>query len=66
MRIGIGLIILLFFIIGAVVKIVNKRRMRSALGRDVGNHELTSLNSWMDVVEKEDEKRAKASPGENK
>lgn len=36
-------------IIGFIVKILMKRRMRRALGRTVEDHELVSLNSWMQV-----------------
>ena len=43
-----------FLIIGFTVKILMKRRMRRALGRTVRDHELTSLNSWMQVSENEE------------
>lgn len=56
MRIGILILIIVTVIIGVIAKIVNKKRMRGALGREVGDHELTSLNSWMEVHEKEGQK----------
>ncbi len=43
-----------FLITGFIVKILMKRRMRRALGRTVKDHELTSLNSWMQVSENEE------------
>lgn len=49
-----------FLIIGFIVKILIKRRMRRALGRTVKDHELTSLNSWMEVSENEE--RGKVPP----
>ena len=49
-----------FLIIGFIVKILMKRRMRRALGRTVKDHELTSLNSWMQVSENEE--RGKVPP----
>ena len=54
MRIGIFLFIIIATIVGAVIKFMTKRRMTRSLGRDVGDHELTSLNSWMEVHEKEE------------
>jgi len=48
------LIFIIFLIISLIVKIVMKRRMRRALGRAVKDHELTSLNSWMEVRENEE------------
>ena len=44
-----------FLIIGFIVKILMKRRMRRALGRTVKDHELTSLNSWIKVRENEEQ-----------
>ena len=48
--IGIAIVIA---IIGYVIKVVTKGRMMNSLGREVGDHELTSLNSWMEVHDKE-------------
>ena len=56
MRIGLILIVIVTLIIGAIVKVITKGRMNRALGRDVGDHELTSLNSWMEVHEKEEQR----------
>ncbi|MCY7349004.1 MAG: hypothetical protein LH614_22670 [Pyrinomonadaceae bacterium] len=47
-------------IIGFIVKNLMKRRMRRALGRTVKDHELVSLNSWMQV--RENEERGKIPP----
>ena len=53
-----GLISLVLFIIiaflGFLVNRARKRRMTNALGREVKNHELTSLTSWMEVAKSED------------
>lgn len=40
-------------IVGFIGKVVMKRRMSRALGRDVSDHEINSLNAWMDVHDKE-------------
>jgi len=54
MRIGLILFIIVGLIVGFIIKVITKKRMNRALGRDVGDHELTSLNSWMEVHEKEE------------
>ena len=51
-------------IIGFIVKIITKGRMMNSLGREVGDHELTSLNSWMEVHDK-DEQRQKTQNNPN-
>jgi hypothetical protein len=43
--------------IGFLIKILKRGRMQRALGREVGDHELTSINSWMEVTEKEQNQR---------
>jgi len=43
-----------FLIVRFVVKVLMKRRMRRALGRTVKDHELTSLNSWIEANENEE------------
>jgi len=48
------IIFTLFAVVGFIYKIVMKRRMRRALGRSVKDHELTSLNSWIEVRENEE------------
>jgi hypothetical protein len=48
---------ILITIIGGLINRARKRRMVSALGREVNDSELTSLNAWMDVAEKEDAKK---------
>jgi len=57
MRIGLILFIIGSIIVGFIIKMIMKGRMNRALGRDVGDHELTSLNSWMDVHEKEEQRK---------
>ncbi len=57
MRIGIILFIIVSIIVGFIIKTITKGQMNRALGRDVGDHELTSLNSWMDVHEKEEQRK---------
>ncbi len=47
-------IFIFFLIISFIIKTVMKRRMRRALGRAVKDHELTSLNSWMEVSKNEE------------
>jgi hypothetical protein len=42
-------------IIGFIVKMITKGRMMKSLGREVGDHELTSLNSWMEVHDREEQ-----------
>ncbi len=49
-----------FLVVGFIAKVLMKRRMRRALGRTVKDHELVSLNSWMQVSE--NEKRGKVPP----
>ena len=48
-----------FAILGAIiaffVDLVRKWRMEKALGREVRDDELTSLNSWIEVVEIENQ-----------
>jgi len=55
-----GLIsIFLFFIIAVLGFIANrlrKGRMQKALGREVNEYELNSINSWMQVAENEDKR----------
>ena len=48
---------LLITVIGFLIKILKRGSMQRALGREVGDHELTSINSWMEVSEKEDKQR---------
>ena len=53
-----GLVTLVLFSIFAAVSFLanrrRKRQMRNALGREIESHEMTSLNSWMDVAKSED------------
>jgi GYF domain 2 len=45
-------------IAGWVVTLIHKRRMQKRLGRKLwGQYELTSLNSWMEVAEKENKNK---------
>jgi hypothetical protein len=48
---------ILISFVGFLIKILKRGRMQRALGRDVADHELTSLNSWMEVSEKEEKQR---------
>lgn len=41
-------------IVGFIVKIAMKRRMSRTLGRNVADHELNSLNTWMQVHDEEE------------
>jgi hypothetical protein len=50
---GFLVIAIVIAVIGYIIKVITKGRMMNSLGRDVGDHELTSLNSWMEVHEKE-------------
>lgn len=56
MRIGILLFILISAIIGAIIKFARKRELSSKLGRSVGDHELVSLNSWIEAEKNVDRK----------
>jgi archaellin len=49
-------------VIGYIVKVITKGRMMNSLGREVGDHELTSLNSWMEVHEKEGQQQNTQNP----
>ena len=51
------IVLIVLGIVGFLVKLAMKGRMSRALGRDVKDHELTSLSSWMKVTEKEDGNR---------
>ena len=49
--------VVLFIVIAFLGYLINrarKRRMTNALGREVKDHELTSLTSWMEVAKSED------------
>ncbi len=46
---------LLITFIGFIAHRIRTSRMRKALGRDVTDNEALSLNSWMQVVEKENQ-----------
>ena len=48
------LIALFVLFIGWLINRIRTSQMRNALGREVRREELTSLNSWMEVKEKED------------
>ena len=48
---------LLITFIGFVAHRIRTARMRKALGRDVTDNEALSLNSWMQVVEQENQKK---------
>lgn len=61
MRIGILLFIIITAIIGFIIKVITKGRMSRSLGREVGDHELTSLNSWMEVHENEEQTKNKGT-----
>lgn len=59
------LFLILFVVVGIAAfigKIYIKNKMSGTLGRSVKDHELTSLNSWMEVHEKQDEKSAQKTP----
>lgn len=55
-----GLIMLILTIIVAILGFIanrlTKARMRRALGRDVKESEMSSIGTWMNVVENEDQK----------
>ncbi len=48
---------LLITFVGFIAQRIRTRRMRNALGRDVSDSEALSLNSWMDVVDKENKRK---------
>jgi hypothetical protein len=57
---GLIIFIILAIIIsflGWLINKIRKGRMQDALGRDVADHELTSLNSWMAVADAEETKK---------
>lgn len=51
------LIIFIGVIIAALVKYAQKRELSSKLGREVEDHELISLNSWIEAEQKEDRRK---------
>ena len=51
------IVIIIGGIIAFIAKVATKRRMSKALGREVKDHEITSLNSWMAVTENEERNR---------
>ncbi len=58
MRIGFLLFIIISVIVGFIVKVATKSRMSRSLGREVGDHEINSINSWMQVHEREEQIKA--------
>ena len=57
MRIGFILFLIVSVIVGFIIKVMTKKRMSQSLGRDVGDHEVNSISSWMEVHEKEEQIR---------
>jgi len=51
------IIVLVASVIGAIIKHFRTKDLSSKLGREVADHELTSLNSWMEAEKKAEEKR---------
>jgi hypothetical protein len=49
-------LVLIVTAIGGIIKFVRTRELRSKLGRNVADHELTSLNSWMEAERNVDRK----------
>jgi hypothetical protein len=49
------ILIILILVIGYIVNRIRTKHLREALGREVGDHELTSLNSWMEATAREDQ-----------
>jgi hypothetical protein len=50
------IIVLGFTIIGGIIKFFRTRELSSKLGREVSDHELTSLSSWIAAEENADKK----------
>lgn len=44
--------------LGFIANQIRKRRMRNALGREIKSHDLTSINTWIEVAENEDRRRS--------
>ncbi len=51
------IIIFIGVIVGALIKYAQKRELSGKLGRDVEDHELVSLNSWIEAEQKEDRRK---------
>jgi hypothetical protein len=51
------IIVLGFSIIGGIIKFFRTRELRSKLGREVADHELTSLSSWIKAEENVDRQK---------
>lgn len=51
------IVVFVVMAIGGIIKMVRTRELRSKLGRDVADHELTSLNSWIEAERNVDRKK---------
>lgn len=51
------IIIFIGVIVGALIKYAQKRELSGKLGREVEDHELVSLNSWIEAERKEDKRK---------
>ena len=63
MRIGFILFIIVTAIVGFISKVMTRRRMSRSLGRNVGDYELNSLSTRMEVHEKEDQAKQQNRAG---
>ncbi|MBS1794233.1 MAG: hypothetical protein JSS81_10285 [Acidobacteria bacterium] len=50
------ILVLLITAIGGIIRFFRTRELSSKLGREVADHELTSLNSWMEAERSADRK----------
>jgi hypothetical protein len=50
------IIVVGFTLIGGIIKYFRTRELSSKLGRNVGDHELVSLNSWIEAEKNVDKK----------
>jgi hypothetical protein len=53
------IIVLGFTIIGGIIKFFLTRELSSKLGREVADHELVSINSWIEAEENVDRQKNK-------
>ena len=51
------ILVVVFTLVGGIVKYFRTRELSSKLGRTVGDHELVSLNSWIEAEENVDKKK---------
>ena len=52
------IIALILLFLGWLANRFRTRNLRNALGRDVQRHEVTSINSWMEAADKQEQRKS--------